>query len=150
MTEEERRNLDAVQNWVELHNTDSVRFVTECYTEDCEVVDMGYAVIRGHDPFVAIEQGKSNVQPNRRIRLDRTIARDDAVVVQATMLDPDRRDWETPFCTVLFFREGLIFKEEAYVDNSVWPLPALSPEFLEEHQIELIKEPTRAEGHPVG
>jgi hypothetical protein len=46
----------------------------------------------------------------------------DVVIVEAALRDPDRgADWETPFCAVLTFRDGLIVNDRSYLDLRRWP-----------------------------
>jgi hypothetical protein len=100
MTAEEQRNLAVAKQYEELYNTDIERFVRECYTPDCDVYAMGGGTIRGHEQFVQIEQSVLRAAPQRRMRVDRTHAVGDVVVVEAVLLDPDQgADWQLPFCS---------------------------------------------------
>jgi limonene-1,2-epoxide hydrolase len=122
MTAEEQRNLKVAAQYEELYNTDAERFVRECYTADCEVYAMGGVTIRGHEPFVKVEQRVLRAAPKRRMRVDRTHAAGNVVTVEAVLLNPDRGpDWQLPFCAVLTCRDGKIAVDRTYADYKDWP-----------------------------
>ena len=122
MTVEEQRNLKVAAQYEELYNTDPERFVRECYTEDCEVYAMGGVTIRGHEPFIKVEQRVLRAAPKRRMRVDRTHAAGNVVTVEAVLLNPDRgSDWQLPFCAVLTCRDGKIVTDRTYADYKDWP-----------------------------
>jgi limonene-1,2-epoxide hydrolase len=122
MTVEEQRNLKVAAQYEELYNTDAERFVRECYTTDCEVYAMGGVTIRGHEPFVKVEQRVLRAAPKRRMRVDRTHAAGNVVTVEAVLLNPDRGpDWQLPFCAVLTCRDGKIVTDRTYADYKDWP-----------------------------
>ena len=122
MTAEEQRNLETAQQYEELYNTDIERFVHECYTPDCEAYAMGGGVIRGHAQFVQIEKSVLRAAPKRRMRVERTQALGDVVVVEAVLLDPDQGpDWRLPFCAVLVCRDGKIVTDRTYAEFTKWP-----------------------------
>ena len=119
MTAEEQRNLDVAKRYENLYNTDVTRFVHECYTEDC-VVNGGF--IRGYEQFVKVEQNVLRVAPKRKMRVDRTHATGNVVVVEAVLLNPDQGvDWQLPFCAVLTCRDGKIFSDWTYAEFTKWP-----------------------------
>jgi ketosteroid isomerase-like protein len=123
MGELERRNLEVVKHWAETYNHDVERFVPECYAENCSAASMlGGAKIEGRSRFLKLERRVLKVAPRRRIRLDHTHAVGDVVVVEATLFDPDQGDeWQSPFCAVLTFKDGLIVEDRTYLDDTRWP-----------------------------
>jgi ketosteroid isomerase-like protein len=126
-TDVERRNLATIERWGQYYNTDVARMVRECYAPDCVVEVKGGISFQGHDTFIAIELGVERVAPNRRGRLQRVIATGDTVVAQGLLTDADRgADWESPYCAILTLRDGLIVRDESYLDLRVWPNPGLS------------------------
>ena len=57
MTEQERRNLEAVKRWEETYNHDVEKMVDEVYAADCEVVDVLRGVtLRGREQLRALEE----------------------------------------------------------------------------------------------
>jgi ketosteroid isomerase-like protein len=126
-TDEERRNLQVVERWTELYNTDVAQMVRECYAPDCIVEVKGGISWQGHEVFLAVEAGVERVAPGRRGELLHAIAAGDRVVVQAILTDPGQGpDWKAPYCVVLTMRDGLIVHDESYLDLRVWPSPKLS------------------------
>ena len=60
--------------------------------------------------------------PQRRMRVDHMHATDDAVVVEAVVVDPARgTDWELPFCAVLEIRGDKIAVDRTYAEFDKWP-----------------------------
>lgn len=126
MTDQEKRNLEAVKRYEELYNSDPERFVRECYTPDVEVHAMNggteHVVVRGHEDFVALEKRVHAAAPRRRMKVLRTHACGDVVVAEAELTNPDAgADWRSPFCAVLEFRDGKIAVDRTYVDPGNWP-----------------------------
>jgi ketosteroid isomerase-like protein len=126
MTDQEKRNLEHVERYEELYNTDPERFVRECYTADCAVHAMNggteRVVIRGHDDFVALEKRVHGAAPKRRMQVQRTVASGNVVVAEAVLTNPDAgADWQSPFCAVLEFRDGKIAVDRTYIDPGNWP-----------------------------
>ncbi len=118
MTTEEQRNLDLAKLYEETYNTDIKRFVSDCYTADCDVMGQ----IHGHEQFLKVEENVLKAAPRRKMRVDRTYATGDAVVVEAVLLDPDQGpDWKLPFCAVLTCRDGKIARDWTYAEFSKWP-----------------------------
>jgi predicted SnoaL-like aldol condensation-catalyzing enzyme len=119
MTAEEQRNLKVAKHYENNYNTDIQRFVHECYAPDCEV---NGGVIRGHEQFVRVEKRVLTAAPRRRMRVHRTHAAGNVVVVEAALLDPDQGpDWQLPFCAVLTCRDGKIVTDWTYAEYSKWP-----------------------------
>ena len=119
MTPEEQRNLAVAKRYEDLYNTDVERFVHECYTPDCVVND---GLIRGYEQFVQIEKNVLRAAPKRKMRVDRTYATGNAVIVEAVLLNPDQGpDWQLPFCAVLTCRDGKIATDWTYAEFAKWP-----------------------------
>lgn len=116
------RNLATARRWAELMN-DADRLVDECYAEDTVARAMGFpAVIRGREQMRAGTRAAVQAAPRRYLRVDHMHAAGDVVVVEAALRDPDRgADWETQFCAVLTFRDGLIVDDRSYLDLRRWP-----------------------------
>ena len=123
MGELEKRNLEVVKLWAETYNNDVDRMVNECYAENCKVSSMfGGAIIEGRPRFLKLEQRVVKVAPRRNIRLERTHAVGNVVVVEATLFDPDQGDeWQSPFCAILTFKDGRIVEDRTYLDDTRWP-----------------------------
>ena len=123
MSESEKRNLEVVKLWAETYNNDVDRMVNECYAENCKVSSMfGGAIIEGRPRFLKLEQRVVKVAPRRNIRLERTHAVGNVVVVEATLFDPDQGDeWQSPFCAILTFKDGRIVEDRTYLDDTRWP-----------------------------
>ena len=137
---EEDRNLEAVERWGDLYNNDVHSMVTECYAPDFVVEIKGIMTYRGYETFHALEAGALEVAPNRRAEKERIIPMGDKVLVQGHLTDPDKGpDWKTPFCTILTFRDGLIVRDETYMDLTSWPAPRLSPDQVGALDIELAR-----------
>lgn len=137
-TDEELRNLEAVERWGDLYNNDVHSMVTDCYHPDFVVEIKGIMSYRGYDTFHALETGALEVAPNRRAEAERVIPIGDKVLIQGNLLDPDKGpDWRTPFCTILTFADGLILRDETYMDLTSWPAPRLSAEQVGQLDIEL-------------
>lgn len=125
MTAEEKTNLELAKRYEELYNTDAQRFIRECYTPDCEV-NGGF--IRGYDQFLEVEKTVLRAAPKRAMRVLRTYAAGNVVVVEAVLLNPDRgADWELPFCAVLTCRDGKIASDYTYAEFRRWPGLGASP-----------------------
>ena len=123
MTEEER-NLETVKHWEHLYNTDVKRMISECYAENAEVRVMGGLVIRDSKHFLAVEEAVLRAAPSRRMRIERTLAKGDTVVIEAVLLDTDKdtgEAWETPWCAVHTFEDGKIVVDRTYLDQRKWP-----------------------------
>jgi len=122
MNERQAHNLKVAERYVDLYNTDPERFVRECYHEDYKVGAMGIGEFDGIDKFIAVEKAVLKAAPERRMRVDHMHATDDAVVVEAAVIDPSRgADWEIPFCAVLVIRGDKIAIDRTYADYSDWP-----------------------------
>jgi ketosteroid isomerase-like protein len=134
----EARNLQAVDRWAELYNTKGAAFVEACYVEDVVVDCPGALRIEGQEAFRAVEEAVCDAAPKRWFRIDRTVAGDNVVVVQATLFDPDQgADFETRFCAVLTFNDdGLVVNDTTYLDPYRWPMPSDVAQRLEGKAVE--------------
>jgi len=139
-TAEELRNLEAVERWGDLYNNDVHTMVTECYSPDFVVEIKGIMTYRGYETFHALEAGALEVAPRRRTESERIVPIGDKVLIQGNLTDPDKGPgWRTPFCTILTFRDGLIVRDETYMDLTSWPAPRLSAEQVASLDIELAR-----------
>lgn len=134
----EERNLQAVEKWAQLYNSEGSRFVAECYAPDVMLDCPGVLLVKDRETFTALEDAVCAAAPKRWFRIDRKIAQGDVVVVQATLFDPDQGDdFETRFCAVLTFNEaGLVVNDTTYLDPTRWPMPADVAQRLEGMAIE--------------
>ncbi len=122
MTEQEQRNIETAERYIELYNNDIERFVPECYTADCTVYAMGAGVIEGAVQFLQVEHAVLDAAPKRYMRLDHMHASGDVVINEVTLLDPDAGDdWAIPFVAVLTMRDGKIAVDRTYADYTHWP-----------------------------
>lgn len=121
-TATEQRNMAVVRRWQELFN-DADRMADECYAEDTVAYCMGAPiVISGREQLRAGAKAAISASPRRYMRIDHAFPSGDVVVVEAALVDPGRGpDWETPFCAVLTFRDGLIVSDRSYLDLRRWP-----------------------------
>ncbi len=139
-TDQELRNLEAVERWGDLYNNDVHTMVTECYSPEFVAEIKGIMTYRGFETFHALEAGALEVAPNRRAESERILPMGDKVLVQGNLLDPDKGpDWRTPFCTILTFADGLIVRDETYMDLTSWPAPRLSADQVGELDITLAR-----------
>jgi limonene-1,2-epoxide hydrolase len=116
--------LKLAERWGEYYNDDCARMVRDCYAPDCQVYPMGLGVpvIEGQDGLQTVEDIVSAAAPRRRLIIERKHASGDAVVVEATLVDPDQgEDWELPFVAVLTTKDGRIITDRTYADWRHWP-----------------------------
>jgi hypothetical protein len=74
------------------------------------------------EKFLRFERRVLDAAPNRAMRIERTHALDDGVVVEAVLVDPDKgADWKIPFCAVLKVSDGRIVRDDTYGDFTKWP-----------------------------
>jgi predicted SnoaL-like aldol condensation-catalyzing enzyme len=119
MTAEEQVNLEVARRYEDLYNTDTERFVRECYTPDCEI---NGGAVRGHEGLLETERRVFAAAPERRMRVERTHAAGSVVVVEAVLLDPEPGpDWKLPLCAVLTCRDGKIASDWTYAEFKKWP-----------------------------
>lgn len=122
MTEQQQQNLAVATRYVELYNTDPERFVRECYHPDYKVGAMGLGWYDGIDKFIEVEKSVLRAAPQRRMRVVHMHATDNAVVVEAVIVNTGRgAAWELPFCAVLEIRGDKIAIDRTYADFKTWP-----------------------------
>lgn len=117
MTEQERRNLEAVKRWEETYNFDVEKMVDEVYAADCEVVNMfAGAAFRGRDQLREIERQISAAMPERKLRVVKAVASGDTVALECEGIFPTGT-----FPAVVF----LVFDERGQVkqDHTYSPDP---------------------------
>ncbi len=111
-------NLAVVERWAETFNNDVETMVRELYTPDALMGGM----VLGHEKLLRFEHRVLKAAPRRSMRIERTHAVDDVVVVEGVLVDPDQGDdWKLPFCVVLTFSAGKIVRDDTYTDFSRWP-----------------------------
>jgi hypothetical protein len=89
MTEQERRNLAAVQRWEETYNHAIEKMVDDVYAADCEVVDMFRGVtLRGREELRALERRICEMMPTRRLRVVKAVASGDTVALECEGIFP--------------------------------------------------------------
>lgn len=122
MSDRKEHNLKVAQRYVDLYNTDPERFVRECYHDDYQVGAMGVGWFDGVEKFIELEKAVLAAAPSRIMKVDRMHATDDAVVVEATIVDESRgADWSIPMCAVLDIRGDKIAIDRTYADYTDWP-----------------------------
>ena len=83
MTEQERRNLEAVKRWEDTYNFDVEKMVDEVYAADCEVVNMfAGATFRGREQLREVERQISAAMPERKLRVVKAVASGDTVALE--------------------------------------------------------------------
>ncbi|MBI3300602.1 MAG: nuclear transport factor 2 family protein [Deltaproteobacteria bacterium] len=81
---------------------------------------MGYLVMKDHKRFLAVEEAVLRVAPSRQMRVERTLAKDNLVVVEAVLFGADKdtgEAWEMPWCAVLTFENSKIVTDRTYMDH---------------------------------
>jgi len=106
------------KEWERTFNHDIERMVNELYAPDALLG----GVVMGPEKFLRFERRVLDAAPNRAMRIERTHALDDGVVVEAVLVDPDKgADWKIPFCAVLKVSDGRIVRDDTYGDVTKWP-----------------------------
>ena len=106
------------KEWERTFNHDIERMVNELYAPDALVG----GVVMGPEKFLRFQRRVLDAAPNRAMRIERTHALDDGVVVEAVLVDPDKgADWKIPFCAVLKVSDGRIVRDDTYGDFTKWP-----------------------------
>lgn len=113
MTDQERRNLEAVKRWEETYNADVEKMVDEVYAPDCEVVDMLRGVtLRGREELRAFERRMLELAPQRRLRVRKAVASGDTVALECEGIFPAAT---FPACVFLVFDgRGQVKQDHSY------------------------------------
>ncbi|HEU4428138.1 MAG TPA: nuclear transport factor 2 family protein [Myxococcota bacterium] len=116
MTEQERRNLEAVKRWEETYNLDVEKMVDEVYAPSCEVVDMLRGVtLRGREELRAIERRMVELAPQRRLRVLKAVASGDTVALECEGIFPGAT---FPACVFLVFdARGQVISDHSYAGD---------------------------------
>jgi hypothetical protein len=89
MSEQERRNLDAVKRWEATYNDEIEKMVDEVYAADCEVVDVFRGVtLRGREQLRALERRICEMMPTRKLRVLKAVASGDTVALECEGIFP--------------------------------------------------------------
>lgn len=111
-------NLALAEGWADAFNNDVERLITDYYDPDCTFL----GARMGHERLLKFERRVLAAAPRRTSRVENMHAVGDVVVVEGTLLDPDRGDdWTLPFCAVLTWRDGKVVSDNTYADFSRWP-----------------------------
>jgi len=117
LSDEEARNVAAVEYWANLYNVDAARAVKEHYAEDCVVTFPGWMVYRGRNSVAWAEGSSFERNPNRYLTVRNVMAKGDRVVVEGDIRDPDKgSNFHTPIVWILTFRDGLVTGATIYLD----------------------------------
>jgi hypothetical protein len=116
MTEQERRNLEAVKRWEETYNHDIEKMVDEVYAADCEVVDMlRGATLRGREELRALERRICELAPTRQLRVRKAVASGDTVALECEGIFPTG---SFPACVFLVFdARGQVKQDHTYAPD---------------------------------
>ena len=116
MTEQERRNLEAVKRWEETYNHDVEKMVDEVYAADCEVVDVLRGVtLRGREQLRALERKISAAAPTRALRVLKAVASGDTVALECEGIFPTG---SFPACVFLVFdAQGRVTQDHTYAPD---------------------------------
>jgi hypothetical protein len=113
MTEQERRNLEAVKRWEQTYNDAIEKMVDEVYAQNCEVVDVLRGVtLRGREELRAFERRICELVPARRLRVLKAVASGDTVALECEGIFPTGR---IPACVFLVFdTNGQVKQDHTY------------------------------------
>ncbi len=116
MTEQERRNLEAVKRWEETYNHDVEKMVDEVYAADCEVVDVLRGVtLRGREQLRVLERKISAAAPTRGLRVLKAVASGDTVALECEGIFPTG---SFPACVFLVFdAQGRVTQDHTYAPD---------------------------------
>ena len=82
----------------------------------------GGAPIEGQAALRKVGEIVSKAAPRRFIRVNHRHEAGNVIVVEATLLDPDKGDdWQIPFVAVQNFENGKIAVDRTYADWRNWP-----------------------------
>jgi SnoaL-like domain len=116
MTDQERRNLEAVKRWEETYNGDVEKMVDEVYAADCEVVDMLRGVtLRGREELRGLERRVLEAAPTRKLRVLKAVASGDTVALECEGVFPTA---SFPACVFLVFdAHGRVKQDHTYAPD---------------------------------
>jgi nuclear transport factor 2 (NTF2) superfamily protein len=114
-------NVERVRHWEWTWNNDVVmRMVDECYAEDCEVIDViRDRVISGREGLRAIERQMMEVDPTRRMVINKFVADGDTVVVEVESFWKDDSVVARGCVVLTFDSNGLIVSDHTYSADPV-------------------------------
>ena len=134
LTDEERRNVAALERFRELYNGDDMdRFVRESYAASFHVLNLdgsswtaGRAnrqnLLDDHDAFIRAEVFIKAKAPGRRMVYRRLIPSGNVVTLEASIVDESRPDWELSWCGIYTFDgESRIISDHTYLNRRDWP-----------------------------
>ena len=113
MTDQEKRNLTAVDRWIDTYNHAVDKMVDEVYAADCDVhnVFAGW-VLHGREELRAIEHKIQGQIPDRRMELKKAVASGDTVAVEVDLIFGDQRKPGVVFLT--FNASGQVVTDHSY------------------------------------
>lgn len=133
-TDEERRNLAAIERFRELYNgEDMERFVREAYAPSFHVLNLdgsswtaGAAnpqnLLVDAESFIRAEVIIRAKAPGRRMTFRRVVPSGNVVTVEASIVDQSRPGWELSWCGIYTFDgEGRILSDHTYLNRMDWP-----------------------------
>jgi hypothetical protein len=142
LTQEERRNLAIVEQWVIDYNQDGAHCVRTHYVENLVVQAPGVFIERGMETAVAIEEVVQQQSPGRHLEVFRALPSRSSVTLQGAIHYPrPDRTYTFDFLCIIDFRNGKIATETWSMDVlSIMRVGALAipPEFLRRYDIELL------------
>ncbi len=134
MSDEERRNVAAMERFRELYNgEDMERFVREAYAPSFHVLNLdgsGWTagganpqnLLVDTDAFIRAEVIIKAKAPGRRMVFRRVIPSGNVVTVEASIVDDARSGWELSWCGIYTFDgDGRIVSDHTYLNRMDWP-----------------------------
>jgi predicted SnoaL-like aldol condensation-catalyzing enzyme len=117
LSETEERNVERVKHWEWAWHDPVERKFADTYAEDCVFVNMMSGVTTlGREEMRTMERSLKGVDAERGLKITRTIASGDVVVVE---IDATWKGGLSKACVVLTFDEsGLIVSEHSYTRKS--------------------------------
>lgn len=132
-------NLDIVQQWMTLYNTDVHRMIEESYADTFRVVCPGLLEITDKKNFHEIEQHVLDAAPDRKFRIEDSITTGNKVIVECVLFGTDPHDghtWHTPWCAILTLDNGQVVEDHSYIDATNWPgVPTMPTELVTVHTV---------------
>lgn len=115
LTDEDRRNVAAIERFRELHNGDDMeQLVREAYAPSFHVLNLDGAgwtagaagpqnLLVDVDAFIRAEEIINTKAPGRRMVFRRVVPAGNVVTVEASIVDGSRPGWELSWCGVYTF-----------------------------------------------